>query len=180
MKRVHFLLSLALCLIALPATAANLPISYEVRGFGSSNLVVILSGDGSSTLSVAPSTDGTSVRVSGVGVVFARKGAEPNLPLLSSINQVKRGNNTDLLINLSAATQINASPSAGTLQISISKLRGSEIAISSATPTPKPLSIEEKLNAQIAENTSLKQEIVRLKADLLKKENEIQSLRKQE
>ncbi len=156
-----------LLLICLPLVAAssNTNISYEVRWFGSSNAVMILSGDNISGISVAPNAEGTSFRVSGVGAIFQRKGEDSNLPLFTSVNQVRRGAATDLIVNLSEPSQISAIPSAGTLQISIAKI-SNQSALPARTVEPNKLSPTDEIKALREENARLRAEVTQLKTKI--------------
>jgi len=179
-RRIILLLALGSALLALCGAAPRgLAVTYEVRGYGASNVILVLSGTGLQGLSVTPSSDGMSVRVSGVGVVFSRKGDDKSLPLISSVRQVKRGTFTDLIFNLTAASQVNATPSSSSLQVTVARLSAEATPSPAPTATPPALSPQAMIAALEESLSKLKGENALLKAELQKKDTLIRKLQQE-
>lgn len=123
-----------LLLLASPLAAQQL--SYEVLGFGSQRVLVTIQGDIPLGMTSNMSADGLSARISGVGIQFQAKDPNKALPLaVSSVQQVKRGSTTDLVINLSNAAELTVSPGVSELKLFLKAKKGVKpVDNSSGTP----------------------------------------------
>ena len=102
---------LILLFVAGPSAAVAEDLRYEVLGYGSRHVLVMITGGTGSRLATSMSADGLSARVSGVGVQFIPAEKDRPLPgLVASIQQVKRGLTVDLIVNLSAPVEMNVLP----------------------------------------------------------------------
>lgn len=95
-------------LLLLPVQAAAQRISYDVIGYGSRHVVVVLSGTVPVGVTTSMSADGKSARVSAAGVEFVPANSGRAMPaLVSSAQQVKRGSAVDLVINLNQPAELD-------------------------------------------------------------------------
>jgi hypothetical protein len=125
----------ATCLVLCAATSTLADeIKYEIAGYGGDRALLILTGKDSKSLTPSMNGTGTSARISGVQVTFRPANAAPLPTLISSVQQVKRGALTDLVINLSAATDLGITPGAADTRIYF-KRKGSLDPVAASTPS---------------------------------------------
>ncbi len=115
------LLYVTLCLAALglPSPASSAELRYQVRGYSGRQAVVVLTGAMSNNVTTTVSSDGRSIRISGVGVSFVPFDSAALPSIIANVQQVKRGQYTDLVIQLAQSSLLSASPSQSKLELYI-------------------------------------------------------------
>lgn len=144
--KIVAVLYLAAMLMLDPAALLAGEIRYQVIGYASQHALVTLSGSSASKVTTSLSSDGLSVRISAPNAVFTAQETQSLPTLITGIQQVKRGAFTDLVISLSAASTLSASPGAALTRLFIqtrsfggAKTSDSpEVPDASRAPTPLP------------------------------------------
>jgi hypothetical protein len=121
-------------------------VKYEISGFGGDRALIIFTGTDSKSLTPSMNGTGTSARISGVQVAFRPATAAPLPSLISSVQQVKRGALTDLVINLSASSELGITPGAADTRIYFKRKGSSEPTNASTPPSAASKIITDKLS----------------------------------
>lgn len=177
-------LKVLIVLLFFPLNLLAAQLEYELYGYGTKHLVIIISGQGASDLSSNLSSDGLSLRVSGIDAGFEAKEKGKPLPsAISQLNQVKREAYTDLLLSFSMPFELNVQP--GTDQMKL-VLKSKEPLNTTGAPSAKQTPIagvptsqpaQQQSEAQAALLEQLTAELVRLRAELETKDKEISKLK---
>jgi hypothetical protein len=112
-------------------------IKYQVLGYGQNHALVILNGELGPGLITNMSADGLSVRISGVNASYIPQNKAPLPSLIAGIQQVRRGSYTDLVLTLTTASNLSASPAGATMRLFIQARR--EGAASSTAPSAEEI-----------------------------------------
>ncbi len=151
--------ALILVILLISALAWGQDLTYDVFGYGSKHVIVQISGTIPLGMTSSMSADGLSARISGVGVNFSPKNSNKARPsLVSSIQQVKRGQTADLIINLVAPGELSVTPGTSDLRIFIklrkdallpeSKMSGTPLSTSAPHVWPLRILSADKLTKQ--------------------------------
>ncbi len=171
-----------LLLLLLPVQLWGAELKYELYGYGTKHLVLIIGGEGAADLSSNLSSDGLSLRVSGIDASFVAKDNSKSLPsMVSQLNQVKREPYTELLLSFSAPFELSAFPGAKELRV-VLKAKSQAVQVppaaqATAKSAPTNNASEPSSTDQSALLEQLTSELVRLRADLETKEQELKKLR---
>ncbi|MBX7136515.1 MAG: hypothetical protein K1X83_00930 [Oligoflexia bacterium] len=140
-----FLVLVALCCCWGSSRVSAQTLQYEILGYGTKHVVLMLRGSVPLGLNSSMSSDGLAARVSAVGVQFAPRSSAALPALVSSVQQVKRGPTTDLVVNLNEACELSVSPATGGVKLVIKSRKGSTSTQSPET-TALPASTTTPLN----------------------------------
>lgn len=111
-------------------------ITYDINSYGGKHAIVILSGEIGANVTANLSSDGLSIRVtaSGVGFEPGPKGVAGTL--ISEVQQVRRGASSDLVLNLSRASELSVTPSVNNIKLFIkARKQSAESSAPSSTAT---------------------------------------------
>lgn len=125
-----------------PQTLHAEDVSYAVREYGTERIEVSFSGPHHQQLTSQLSQDGKLLRVSGAGIRFVSRVAEPTSELLSYLRQVSRGAYTDLLLGFSHPVSLSVAPGSSELKLFL-RVRGDTGTASAGTLLSKlPVKVE--------------------------------------
>ena len=137
----------ATCLVLWAATSAIADeVNYEISGYGENRALLILTGKDSRNLTPSMNGTGTSARISGIQVTFRPANSVPLPALISSVQQVKRGALTDLIINLSSSAELGITPGATDTRIYFKRKGSLDPTTASTQPQIASKAITEKLS----------------------------------
>ncbi|MCB0309789.1 MAG: hypothetical protein KDD42_01060 [Bdellovibrionales bacterium] len=114
---MRILLSQFLLAFCLVSTGLATELRYSVTGYGTRHVVVVLKGNIPNSLTTSMSSDGLSARVSGVNVAYLPENDRKFPALVSTIQQLRRGATTDLIINLTRPAELSATPGSSALKL---------------------------------------------------------------
>jgi hypothetical protein len=140
--RVLSLLAAITASILIIPGLAQAEILYQLRQYGNGQAVITFSGPGSSNLTTNISADGLNIRVSAVSSMFVQEKRLGESPLIGTIQQVRRGAFTDLLISLKVPINLNAAPSGNLLKLYLKSKQALPSSASNAQTASSKTSIQ--------------------------------------
>jgi len=113
---MRFFTFLALLLIVTSNLRAD-ELRYDLRAYGERLIILNVEGAGAGTLSLTPSGDQRTITLSGLKVKFIplRKSAYPSI--IKAVRNLDRGNESDLIVELTTPAKVNAVPAPNSLQV---------------------------------------------------------------
>jgi hypothetical protein len=141
MKLTSLILALLLCAVSAEGQIQAGAIWYEITNYGSKHAVVLLSGQGLENVTANLGSDGLSIRVSALTSEFRPGEKQSYGSLISEVQQVRRAQTNDLVINLSSPSDLSVTPAAQNIKLFIKVRR---VSAAQAELLPKIPSVDKR------------------------------------
>lgn len=119
---IHKIAVLALLLSAPAPILRAEEIRYQVAGSGTDRAVLSLRGATTQNTATSISADHMTIRVSAVNAEYREVASKSSSSLIKTIQQVRAGARSDLIVSLNFPSEISASPGSSELKLYIKKI----------------------------------------------------------